>query len=46
MRIVSPIPSMRRLPTPTALLTEPVDGGPASVTPRWSGYGTRSASIR
>ena len=31
---------------PTALLIEPENGVPASVTPRWSGYGTRSESIR
>ena len=31
---------------PTALLIDPENGVPASVTPRWSGYGTRSASIR
>ena len=31
---------------PTALLIEPLKGVPASVTPRWSGYGTFSESIR
>ena len=46
MRIVSPMPSMSRLPTPMALLIEPLAGVPASVTPRCSGYGTFSESIR
>src|SRR5439155_509443 len=45
-RIGSPIPSASRLPIPTALLIAPLAGGPASVTPRCSGYGTRAASIR
>ena len=31
---------------PIALLMEPVATGPASVTPRCNGYGTRSESIR
>ena len=31
---------------PTALLIEPANGVPASVTPRWSGYGTFADSIR
>ena len=31
---------------PIALLIAPVDGGPASVTPRCSGYGTRAESMR
>ena len=37
IRIVSPMPSMSRLPTPMALLIEPLAGVPASVTPRCSG---------
>ena len=45
-RIVSPIPSTSSAPMPTALLIEPENGVPASVTPRWSGYGTFSESIR
>ena len=36
-RIVSPIPSASSAPMPTALLIEPENGVPASVTPRWSG---------
>ena len=31
---------------PTALLIPPENGVPASVTPRWSGYGTLAESIR
>ena len=31
---------------PTALLIDPENGVPASVTPRWSGYGTFDASSR
>ena len=31
---------------PTALLIEPANGVPASVTPRCSGYGTFAESIR
>ena len=45
-RIVSPIPSTSSAPMPTALLIEPENGVPASVTPRCSGYGTFSESIR
>ena len=45
-RIVSPIPSESSAPMPTALLIEPENGVPASVTPRWSGYGTFAESIR
>src|SRR5207253_10702284 len=45
-RIVSPIPSASSAPRPIALLIAPVDGGPASVTPRCSGYGTFEASNR
>ena len=45
-RTVSPIPSASSEPIPTALLIEPANGVPASVTPRWSGYGTFAASIR
>ena len=36
-RIVSPIPSASRVPSPTAERTDPARGVPASVTPRWSG---------
>ena len=36
-RMVSPIPSARRMPMPIALLMLPVSTGPASVSPRWSG---------
>jgi hypothetical protein len=35
--IVSPMPSARRVPIPTADFTPPAGSGPASVTPRWSG---------
>ena len=45
-RMVSPIPSASRVPIPTADLIAPVKAVPASVTPRWNGYGTRSASMR
>src|SRR5439155_3654898 len=45
-RIVSPMPSTSSAPIPTALLIEPEYGVPASVTPRWSGYGTLDASSR
>ena len=45
-RSVSPMPSTRSAPMPTALLIAPVKGMPASVTPRWSGYGTFADSIR
>ena len=44
--IVSPIPSARRVPRPTADLSEPDHLVPASVIPRWSGYGIRSDSRR
>ena len=37
---MSPIPSTSSAPIPTALLIEPENGVPASVTPRCSGYGT------
>ena len=43
---MSPMPSASSAPIPTALLIEPENGVPASVTPRWSGYGTFAASIR
>ena len=36
-RIVSPIPSAKSAPIPTALLMRPSIPFPASVTPRWSG---------
>ena len=36
-RIVSPIPSARSVPIPTALFRPPMGIGPASVTPRCSG---------
>ncbi len=36
-RSVSPIPSSRRIPRPTADLTEATPGGPASVMPIWRG---------
>ena len=39
-------PSARSAPIPTALLIEPENGVPASVTPRCSGYGTFEASRR
>ena len=45
-RSVSPIPSARSEPIPIALFTVPVNAGPASVTPRWSGYGTCSERRR
>ena len=45
-RIVSPIPSTSSAPMPTADLIEPENGVPASVTPRWIGYGTRSERRR
>jgi len=40
------MPSTSSAPIPTALLIEPEYGVPASVTPRWSGYGTLVESIR
>src|SRR6266511_640030 len=45
-RMVSPTPSMSNVPIPTALLIEPANGVPASVTPRCKGYGTFAASVR
>ena len=45
-RSVSPMPSASSEPIPTALLIAPANSVPASVTPRWSGYGTFAASIR
>ena len=36
-RMVSPMPSASSAPMPTADLTMPSLGVPASVTPRWSG---------
>src|SRR5947208_11255471 len=44
--IVSPTPSARRVPRPTADLSDPDHLVPASVMPRCSGYGTRSDSAR
>src|SRR6185312_4662670 len=44
--IVSPIPSAKRVPRPTADFSEPDHFVPASVTPRCNGYGMRSASSR
>src|SRR6202022_3319921 len=44
--MVSPMPSSSRTPIPTALFTAPVRGGPASVTPRCSGYSILSAIAR
>ena len=46
IRIVSPIPSASSVPRPTADFSEPDHLVPASVTPRCSGYGIRSASSR
>src|SRR4051812_9895141 len=46
IRIVSPTPSASSVPRPTADLSEPDHFVPASVMPRWSGYGIRSASSR
>src|SRR5215210_7299685 len=46
MRIVSPMPSASSVPSPTADLSDPDHFVPASVTPRCSGYGMRSASRR
>ena len=46
IRIVSPIPSASSVPRPTADFSEPDHFVPASVTPRCSGYGIRSASRR
>ncbi len=46
IRIVSPIPSASSVPKPTADFSEPDHFVPASVTPRCSGYGIRSASNR
>lgn len=37
-RIVSPMPSTKRLPMPMAFLITPIRAVPASVTPRCSGY--------
>ena len=46
IRIVSPIPSARSVPRPTADFNEPDHFVPASVMPRWIGYGIRAASLR
>ena len=46
IRIVSPMPSASNVPRPTADFREPDHLVPASVTPRWSGYGIRSARSR
>ena len=46
MRIVSPTPSASSVPRPTADLSDPDHFVPASVIPRWSGYGILSESRR
>src|SRR5580658_2020688 len=46
IRIVSPIPSASSVPRPTADFSDPDHLVPASVTPRWRGYGIRSDSSR
>ena len=42
----SPIPSARSVASPAVDFTSPAGGGPASVTPRWSGWSVTSASWR
>ena len=44
--MVSPIPSASSVAIPAVALIKPPGGGPASVTPRWRGKSTSSASIR
>ena len=46
IRIVSPTPSASSVPRPTADFSDPDHFVPASVIPRWIGYGTRSESSR
>src|SRR6266571_2348120 len=46
IRIVSPTPSASSVPRPTEDLSEPDHFVPASVIPRWIGYGTFEASSR
>ena len=46
IRIVSPTPSASSVPRPTADLSDPDHFVPASVIPRWIGYGIRSARRR
>ena len=45
-RIVSPMPSHRSVPMPTADCIVPFHSVPVSVTPRCSGYGKHSAAMR
>ena len=45
-RIVSPMPSESRAAIPAVDLMVPAGGGPASVTPRCSGWSVVSASCR
>ena len=44
--MVSPMPSARSVPIPAVDFTSPAGGGPASVTPRCSGWSTVSESMR
>ena len=46
IRMVSPTPSASNVPSPTDDFSEPDHFVPASVIPRWIGYGTFSASRR
>src|SRR5882757_9109375 len=46
IRIVSPTPSASSVPRPTDDFSDPDHLVPASVIPRWIGYGTFSASRR
>src|SRR5216684_665339 len=45
-RMVSPMPSLSRIPMPTALRMLPASTGPDSVTPRWTGYARAAANLR
>src|SRR5438445_4837646 len=45
-RIVSPIPSLNKIPSPTELRMLPASTGPDSVTPRWIGYARAAANLR
>src|SRR4029077_20401579 len=45
-RMVSPMPSLSKIPMPTALRMLPASTGPDSVTPRWIGYARAAANLR
>ena len=46
MRIVSPIPSCRRMPSAAEEATMPFEPMPASVRPRWRAWSQRAPSMR